>query len=84
MLNVKKGKDNKDLRLNFVGTDSFLRDVLYHIIYMHHEAFLSCKEGMELLQSVPYQDYVRAIIVDEAHCILEWYVSDLTISVPVR
>ena len=84
ILNVKKGKDNEDLRLNFVGTDSFLRDALYDIIYMHPEAFLSCKEGMELLQSVPYQDSVRAIIVDEAHCILEWYVSELTISVPVR
>ncbi|CAB4035489.1 Hypothetical predicted protein [Paramuricea clavata] len=39
---------------------------------MHPEAFLSCKEGMELLQSKPYQESVQSIIVDEAHCILEW------------
>ena len=74
ILNVKKGKDDEDLRLNLVGTDLLLRDAMYDIIYMHPEAFLSCKEGMELLQSVPYQESVRAIIVDEAHCILEWYV----------
>ena len=74
ILNVKKGKDDEDLRLNLVSTDLLLRDAMYDIIYMHPEAFLSCKEGMELLQSVPYQESVRAIIVDEAHCILEWYV----------
>ena len=74
ILNVKKGKHDEDLRLNLVGTDLLLRDAMYDIIYMHPEAFLSCKEGMELLQSVPYQKSVRAIIVDEAHCILEWYV----------
>ena len=74
ILNVKKGKDDEDLRLNLVGTELLLRDAMYDIIYMHPEAFLSCKEGMELLQSVPYQKSVRAIIVDEAHCILEWYV----------
>ncbi|CAB4015264.1 ATP-dependent DNA helicase Q1 [Paramuricea clavata] len=27
---------------------------------------------MELLQSKPYQESVQSIIVDEAHCILEW------------
>ncbi|CAB3992297.1 Hypothetical predicted protein [Paramuricea clavata] len=32
---------------------------------MHPEAFLSCKEGMELLQSKPYQESVQSIIVDE-------------------
>ena len=74
ILNVKKGKDDEDLRLKLVGTDLLLRDAMYDIIYRHPEAFLSCKEGMELLQSVPYQKSVRAIIVDEAHCILEWYV----------
>ena len=75
-MNVKKGKDDEDLRWDLVGTDLLLRDAMYDIIYMHPEAFLSCKEGIELLQSVhvPYQKSVRAIIVDEAHCILEWYV----------
>ena len=34
--------------------------------------FFSCKVGMELLQSKPYQESARAIIVDEARCILEW------------
>ena len=41
ILNVKKGKDDEDLRLNLVGTDLLLRDAMYDIIYMHPEAFLS-------------------------------------------
>ena len=73
ILNVKEGKDDEDLRLNLVGTDLLLKDAMYDIINMHHKAFLSCKEGMELLQSVAYQESVWAVIVDEAHCILEWY-----------
>ena len=86
MLNVKKGKHDEDLRLNLVGTDLLLRDAMYDIIYMHPEAFLSCKEGMELLQSVPYQKSVRAIMklivfsngmyVDceiEVHVIIYWH-----------
>ena len=70
--NVKKGKETDDLRLDFTGANSLLKDAKYDIIYMHPEAFLSCKEGMELLQSKPYQESVESIIVDEAHCILEW------------
>ncbi|KAJ7373427.1 hypothetical protein OS493_013020 [Desmophyllum pertusum] len=27
---------------------------------------------MELFQSTPYQQCVQAIVIDEAHCILEW------------
>ena len=72
VLNVKKGKDTESLQLDFSGNQSLLKDAKYDIVYLHPESFLSCKEGMELLQSKPYQESVRAIIVDEAHCILEW------------
>ena len=72
VLNVKKGKDTDSLQLDFSGNQSLLKDAKYDIVYMHPESFLSCKEGMELLLSKPYQEVVRAIIVDEAHCILEW------------
>ncbi|KAL9977382.1 hypothetical protein ACROYT_G014775 [Oculina patagonica] len=36
------------------------------------KAFLSCKEGVNLFESKTYQQAVKAIVVDEAHCILEW------------
>ena len=71
VLNVKKDKDSDSLELNFSSNQSLLKDAKYDIVYMHPESFLSCKEGMELLLSKPYQELVRAIIVDEAHCILE-------------
>ena len=72
VLNVKKGKDTKSLQLDFSGNQALLKDAKYDIVHLHPESFLSCKEGMELLQSKPYQESVRAIIVDLAHCILEW------------
>ena len=40
------------------------------------EAFWSqmqhCDYGREHFQSEPYQRFVKAIVIDEAHCILEW------------
>ena len=45
------------------------------MLFLHPEAFLTCMDGKEHLQSTPYQRSVKAIVVDEAHCILEWRVN---------
>ena len=31
--------------------------------------FVSCNNGMQLLQGPPYQRSVKAVVIDEAHCI---------------
>jgi superfamily II DNA helicase RecQ len=51
-----------------------LRNGLYNIAFTHPESFISCKYGRELLVSEKYQENVVAIVVDEAHCILDWLV----------
>ena len=43
----------------------------YNIVFAHPE-FLVSKYGRTLLQSAPYQKNVCAVVIDEAHCILEW------------
>ena len=73
-LNVKRNRSNSG---NFdleVGDANFsqLQNAEYDIVFTHPEAFLSCKQGMDLFQSSPYQLAVKAVVVDEAHCILEW------------
>ena len=40
----------------------------------HTESFISTKYGRELLTTKTYQDNVVAIVIDEAHCILDWLV----------
>ena len=62
---------NSDLSLS-ENHSTGLKDALYDIVFLHPEACLSSKEGLLLLQSEPYQTSVEAIVVDEAHCILEW------------
>ncbi|XP_028394456.1 uncharacterized protein LOC114518648 [Dendronephthya gigantea] len=47
-----------------------LRYEYYHIIFPHTESFISCKFGRDLLSSKQYQEYLVAIVVDEAHCIV--------------
>ena len=49
-----------------------LRNGRYHIVFTHPEAFISTKYGRELLMTKIYKDNVVTIVVDEAHCILEW------------
>ena len=51
-----------------------MRAGFYNMVFAHPESFISCKFGRELLLSSVYQNNVAAIVVDEAHCILEWYV----------
>lgn len=74
ILNVRKAKDSDDLELDNTSetNSSWLKDAKYDIIFTHPEAVLSCKNGIELFQSTPYQRGVQAIVIDEAHCILEW------------
>ena len=44
----------------------------YEYIFTHPETCLSSKQGVLLFQSNVYKNYVAAVVVDEAHCILEW------------
>ena len=52
-----------------------LRGGHYHIVFAHPETLVSSKYGRELLLSDIYQQNVVAIVVDEAHCIVEWLVA---------
>jgi len=74
ILNVRKATDSDDLELDNTSetNSSWLKDAKYDIIFTHPEAVLSCKNGIELFQSTPYQRGVQAIVIHEAHCILEW------------
>jgi len=72
-LTVSRKRYSADLEVD-VGEANFtrLKSADYNLVFTHPEAFLSCKEGMNLFQSAPYQHVVKAIVADEAHCILEW------------
>ncbi len=45
----------------------------YNLIYGHPEAFTS-KIGQTILASPLFQERVVAIVIDEAHCIKDWFV----------
>ena len=74
ILNARNAKNSNELELEETcETNScWLKDAKYDIIFTHAEAVLSCKKGIELFQSAPYQRCVHGIIIDEAHCIIEW------------
>ena len=44
----------------------------YHIVFVHPETLISSKYGRELLLSEQYQENLVAIVIDEAHCIIDW------------
>ena len=73
ILSVKRKKITGDLQIDFNdGNLDLLKGAKYDIVFTHPEAFISCKEGMEIFQSQLYQSSVQVLVIDEAHCILEW------------
>ncbi|CAH3177909.1 unnamed protein product, partial [Porites evermanni] len=68
ILNVKNKTNSEDLEFDFREANlSQLRDAKYEVIFTHPEAFISCKQGLELFQTEKYQRNVHAIVIDEAH-----------------
>jgi superfamily II DNA helicase RecQ len=51
-----------------------LCDGQYQIVFAHPETLISSKYGRNLLLSKTYQGNVLAIVIDEAHCIVDWLV----------
>ena len=74
VLNVKRSKNSDDdFERDSSQTNSLLlKEAKYDTVFTQPEAVLSCQKGIELFQSAPYQQCVQALVVDEAHCILEW------------
>ena len=65
-------EDNMDVDIDFGQCEEKrLRDGHYHIVFAHPETLISSKYGRELLLSKTYQESVVALVVDEAHCIVE-------------
>ena len=49
-----------------------LLDGYYNIVFAHPESLISTKFGRNLMLSKAYKKLTVAIVVDEAHCILDW------------
>ena len=78
ILGVKEAESDEDgdspvtITCQWEGTRERIIQAEYEIVFSHPEAFLSCEDGLKVLQSTIYLSAVKAVIVDEAHCILEW------------
>lgn len=73
ILSMRNETNSEDLELDFGDANLLqLRDAQYKVIFAHPEAFITCKQGIELFQTEKYQMNVHAIVIDEAHCTLEW------------
>lgn len=44
----------------------------FELIFTHPEVAVSNRQCRDLFLSAYYQKNVRAVVVDEAHCIIEW------------
>ena len=74
-VNETESDENDDspvLTSQWEGTREQIIQAGYEIVFSHPEAFLSCEDGLKVLQSTCYLSAVKAVIIDEAHCILEW------------
>ena len=68
ILNVRNKTKSEDLEWDLGDANlSQLRDAKYEVIFP--EAFITCKQGIELFQTEKYQTNVHAIVIDETHCL---------------
>jgi hypothetical protein len=75
MVNEKYMDDEFNVDVDFrFCQEKKLRDGQYHIVFAHPESLISSKYGRELLLSEKYRDNVVPIVIDEAHCIIDWLV----------
>ncbi len=80
IINVKESRRDQiadEIRINIdlcVCDEQKLQNGLYNIVFAHPESFISCKYGRESLVSEMYQENVVAVVIDKAHCILDWLV----------
>ena len=83
-----KDRDEEDTEdelvcsLNALSDRAKLEQGWYNILFAHPESLISCAYGRKLMNMEPYQENVCAIVVDEAHCILKWYVKLYTFNMP--
>ena len=72
VLGVKNGNDAESPIISqWEGVRESIIQAGYEIVFCHPEAFLSSNDGLEVLQSSVYLSAVKAVVVDEAPCILE-------------
>ena len=81
VINIKQGDDEDEdhVVLNCNLNDrcfekNDLENGHYNISFSHPEALVSRKYGRNLMLNKIYQDNVCTVVVEEAHCILEWLV----------
>ena len=56
VLKVRKSTNSANLELDYSETNpTLLKDARYDLVFTHPESVLSCKKGLELFQSSPYQ-----------------------------
>ena len=73
----------KAQHLDEIGDEDVLCDIdlakkdklsIFDLLFSHPEALLSSKFGRNIVSSSSYQKNVCPLVIDEAHCITEWFV----------
>ena len=72
--NVSSLNDGEEIECDLTEQDKREKLVhrYYNLFFAHPEALISSKFGREMVYSAPYQQHVCAIVIDEAHFIIEW------------
>ena len=79
MLDQKERFSRTGLRVEFVGSaqdnDAAIGEVIsgsVQLVYISPESILTNKKFRGMLQKEIYQDKLRALCIDEAHCVKLW------------
>ena len=79
MIDQREKFSQKGLRVEFLGEaqedDDAITRVLngdIQLVYISPESLLLNRQYRGMLTTVPYQERLKALVVDEAHCVKLW------------
>ena len=74
-MDTEDGSDDHEVSLDMPV--EILSSTHFDLIYTHPELLVDNKKVSKLLKTPTFNRKVKAIVVDEAHLVSEWYVSRL-------
>ena len=72
--------DFQDIEEVFISSSEELENLTnFQLLYAYPEALVESRQVLKLLKKEEFQNRIRAIVVDEAHLVVDWYVHLLNV-----
>ena len=66
-------QDIEEFEVSISSSEELENLANFQLLYAHPEALVESRQVLKLLKKEEFQNRIRAIVVDEAHLVVDWY-----------